>query len=385
MRLARKGTVFLNLKLALIDRYILSELITFFLFSVGLFSSLGVAIGTISDLAYKTSEYNLPIAVAVLIFIYKIPEYIAYALPISILLTTLIIYGRLSSDRELIALGSVGINIYRIIAPALVFSLVVTVATFIFNELIVPSANYQANLVQTPFIPDSGLNLQKRDIFYPEYEKSTSDSTPKSLQKIYYAERFDGRNLRDITILSWQKGKLKQIITAHSATWNESLQLWELSKGKIDNLNDDNTIIASKKFQHKALALSSTIFSLVNQKRSPDDMNIGQAKKYLNLIAQQGQRQEIALFKVRIQQKIAFPFICLVFAIIGAAIGTSYNQINKSKGFGLCVAIVFIYYFLGFAIGSLGIVGILSPFLAAWLPNFLCLAMGVKLLTSANN
>jgi lipopolysaccharide export system permease protein len=383
--LAKKGTVFLNFKLALIDRYIFSELITFFLFSVGLLSSLGVAVGTISDLAYKTSEYNLPIAVAVLIFIYKIPEYIAYALPISILLTTLIIYGRLSSDRELIALGSVGISIYRIIAPALVFSLIITVLTFTFNELIVPSTNYQANIVQTPFITDSELNLQKRDIFYPEYNKSTSKTTPKSLQKIYYAERFDGKNLHNITIISWQKGKLKQIITARTANWNKTLQLWELSRGKIDQVNDHNTIIYSQGFQHQTLPLSPTFFFLVDRKRSPDDMNISQAKEYLNLITQQGQRQEIVLFKVRIQQKIAFPFICLVFAIIGSAIGTSYNQINKAKGFGLCVAIVFIYYFLGFAIGSLGIVGILSPFLAAWLPNFLCLAMGVKLLTSANN
>ena len=137
----------------------------FFLFSVGLLSSLGVAIGTVSDLAYKITEYKLPIAVAILIFGYKIPEYVAYALPISILLTSLIIYGRLSSDRELVALVSFGINFYRIITPALVLSLIVVAITFLFNELVVPATNYQANLIQAPFIAQTELNLQKKRHF----------------------------------------------------------------------------------------------------------------------------------------------------------------------------------------------------------------------------
>ncbi|MGL4883740.1 MAG: LptF/LptG family permease, partial [Waterburya sp.] len=81
------------------DYYIINQLSLFFLFSVCLLSSLGVAIGTVSDLTYKITEYNLPITVAIIIFGYKIPEYVAYALPISLLLTSLIIYGRLNSDR----------------------------------------------------------------------------------------------------------------------------------------------------------------------------------------------------------------------------------------------------------------------------------------------
>ena len=75
------------------DRYIATEFSSFFLFSVSLFSCLGVAIGTASDLAYKITEYQLPIPVAIQVFCYKIPEYVAYALPISTLLTGLVVYG----------------------------------------------------------------------------------------------------------------------------------------------------------------------------------------------------------------------------------------------------------------------------------------------------
>ena len=370
-------------RISLLERYIIGELGGFFIFSVSLLTSLGVAIGTVSDLAFKITEYNLPISVAVLIFCYKIPEYAAYALPISILLTSLIVYGRLNSDRELVALLSVGISFLRIIFPALLFSLVVTGITFLLNESIVPAANYQANLLQNPFIAKTELNLQKQDIFYAEY-KSDPDIPVKKLGRIYFVERYDRPNLIDVTIISFTGNNISQIITARSAKWNRSQQVWNLSEGEITRFDRHTTQRVAEKFEAKQLPLPQTIFEIVSQERSPEDMNIAQARKYLALIKDSGTK-DIAKFAVRIQQKYAFPFICVVFALIGSVLGAKYDGINRAKSFGLCVAIVFIYYCLGFALGSLGITEVISPFWAAWLPNAIALAAGGYLLFDLNS
>ncbi|MCC0175404.1 LptF/LptG family permease [Waterburya agarophytonicola K14] len=371
----------LSHRLSLVDRYIINQLGLFFLFSVGLFSCLGVTIGTVSDLGYKVTEYNLPIPIAVLIFCYKIPEYAAYALPISILLSSLIIFGRLNSDRELIALLSFGISLKRIIAPALVFSLFITGITFLFNELIVPAANYQANLLQNPFIAKTELNLQKKDIFYPEYESGKNQESSRILKRIYFAEEYRDRTLKKVTIITLERGEISQIITAKLAKKEQGRQVWNLIEGEINQINNLNGNINTEEFHHKKIPLSTTLFEIVQKERSPDDMNIRQAKEYLNLIKDSGRKIDIAKFTVRIQQKYAFPFICLIFASIGSALGTKYSQVNRSQAFGFCVAIVFIYYFLGFTFGSLGITGVLSPFWAAWIPNFLGIGTGIWLLT----
>ena len=367
-------------RLPLIDRYITRQLSLFFLFSVGLFSSLGVTLGTVSDLAYKITEYKLPVAIAILIFGYKIPEYASYALPISILLSSLIIYGRLNSDRELVALLSFGISFKRIIAPALLFSLLITGITFLFNELIVPAANYQANLLQNPFISETELNLTKRDIFYPEYESSPANDSAKSLKTIYFAEQYQHQSLQRVTVIGLDRGRIEQIVTAKLARWNPNQQVWNLTDGELNKINLDTGEIATEDFNHKQLPLSGTIFKIANEERSPDDMNIRQAQKYLNLIEDSGRKADLAKFTVRIQQKYAFPFICIVFALIGSTLGAKYSGINRSQGFGLCVAIVFIYYLSGFTFGSLGISGILSPFWAAWIPNLLGSITGIWLL-----
>ncbi len=372
-------------RVSLMDYYIINQLNLFFLFSVCLLSSLGVAIGTVSDLTYKITEYNLPITVAIVIFGYKIPEYVAYALPISLLLTSLIIYGRLSSDRELVALLSFGISFYRLVTPALVFSLIVTGITFLFNELIVPTANYQANLLQTPFIANTELNLQKQDLFYTEYQSSTIHNFTNQLKTIYFAEQYNFPNLKRVTIINFYQGKVKKIITAKRAQWNQQQQVWELFKVKINTVNNHQSGIISKQFPYKQIPLAKTMFEIAAKGRSPEDMNIQQAKEYLNLIKNSGKTRDITKFAVRIQQKYAFPFICLVFTLIGSTLGAKYSRINRSQGFGFCVGIVFLYYILGFAFGSLGITGIISPFWAAWLPNCLGLITGIYFLITVNS
>ncbi len=374
---------FTSIKISILDRYLLNQLIFFFIFSVSLFASVGVTIGTVSDLTYKINEHNLPLTFAILVFLLKIPEYTAYALPIGTLLTTLLVYGRLNSDRELIALRSAGISLYRIMAPAIAFSILITGITFFFNELVVPAANHQATLLQNPFLGETDFDLQRKDIFYPEYQDITSND--RQLKRLYYAEKFDGRQLKNITIITWSEDKLNQVITAKFARWNNKQQVWQLIEGQKETLTDSLISTEIEQFNYQEISLPATFFKLVTVAKSPEEMNLKQALTYLDLIANSNSLKNIRLFQVRIQQKMAFPSICFVFALVGVTLGSAHSTINRSQGFGLCVAIVFSYYLVGFMTGSLGIAGLISPFLSAWIPNFLGLGVGGWLLKLINN
>lgn len=360
--------------------YLVKQLSSLFLFTVGLLSAVGVAVGTLSELADQISNYNLPLVVAIQIFIYKIPEYIAYGLPIATLLTTLIIYGRLNREWEIIAFQSVGISLYKIIIPAIYVSIIVTLITFLFNELVVPQANYQVNLLQQAFLPETSLSLQQKDIFYPEYK--TKSNQDKQLKRLYYTNNFDGKKFNNIIILSWQSDRLTQIIIADYAYWNQQLQLWEMYQGTVENLGNDILTTVRTNFDHYQAALPATLFKIAQQPSDPYAMSLAEAQNYLQLITNSGNLDKIRLFKVRIQQKLAFPFICIVFALVGSAIGVTFNNLNRGQSFGFCVAIAFGYYLLGFIVGSLGIAGVIKPIIAAWLPNFIGLGCGFWLLRS---
>lgn len=371
-----------SLHISIMDRYITSELMVSFLFGVGMFSSLGVAAGVLFDLVNKVTEDGLPILIAFQIFFLKIPEFVSYSLPISILLATLLTYGRLSSDSELIALRSCGISVYRLATPAIILSLIISLITLGFNEVIVPNANYTATHILKKYIVVDTPLLDDKDLFYPEYElpKETLQGQPNQLKRLFYAQKFDGVALSNLTVLSISNEQLTQIIMAKIAKWNELEKVWNLEQGKIIKINKNNEYEEVKDFLKEKISLPKEPFELASQSRDPYEMNIQQSLNYLKLLRFSQDEKKILMFKVRMQQKISFPFICLVFGTIGTGLGITPRQSGKATSFGLSIAIIFCYYLSSFVIGGFGIAGVLSPILAAWIPNFLGLGIGIILL-----
>jgi len=130
-----------SISIPVLDRYLIRELILPFLFGVGAFASIGLSVGTLFELVRQVAESGLSIAIALRVFLLRMPEFIVLAFPMSTLLASLMTYSRLSSDSELIAFRSVGISVYRLMIPTLMMSLLVTGMTFAFNESIVPAAS----------------------------------------------------------------------------------------------------------------------------------------------------------------------------------------------------------------------------------------------------
>ncbi len=370
-------------KLSIFDIYLIKELVPIFIFSVAIFSSLGVSIATLSDLSYKITNSNLPFIYALEIFLLKIPEYIAYALPISVLLTTLITYSRLSKDSELIAFRSCGLSLKRIIIPALFLSILVMIITFLFNEQIVPRTNYQATKILVAQIKEERTFMLKSDIFYPEYVEIKEDNgqNVKQLKRLFYAQEFDGSNMQSLTILDTKKSGLNKVIISEKGSWNNKNKVWDLFNGFVYNISDDRLEAEGSAFTKIQVAFPKTPLDLAVNSRDPYEMNIAQSQEYIKLLKLLGDEKTILMFEVRTAQKISFPFVCIIFGLIGSSFGCQPNNASKATSFGLCVAIVFAYYLSSFIVGGFGLIGVISPWMAAWIPNLAGLVISGYLLS----
>src|SRR5438552_3556818 len=101
----------------ILDRYIFRELASPFVFGIAIFTILFMATGPIFDMARLVIQDGVP-ALSVLEYaLVRLPAFIAYTLPMSVLLATLVAFGRLSVDHEMIAMKAGGISFYRIIFP----------------------------------------------------------------------------------------------------------------------------------------------------------------------------------------------------------------------------------------------------------------------------
>jgi lipopolysaccharide export system permease protein len=371
---------------SVMDRYITGELIFPFIFGMGLFTSSVLAIDTLFDLVRKVTESGLPLGLAVKILLLKMPAFIVFAFPMSMLLASLMAYSRLSSDSEIVALRSIGIGIYRIILPAFFMSIAIVGITFYLNNFLAPTANYQAALTLERALDGDKPSFRKSDnILYKEYAKvDRADGSKKSvMSRLFYAEQFDGEKMTGLTILDRSEAGVNRIITSRSATWNLSKNIWDFFNGTIYSIAADGSYRNIVRFQHQQLALPSAPLDIA-KKPKYDEMNLVQAQEYLDILqASDNDDKEIRKVKVRIQEKMALPFVCLVFGLVGAALGMAPQNTGKATGFGICVVLIFSYYLLEFITTSMGIWGVLPPFLAAWLPNFLGLGAALLLITKA--
>ena len=367
--------------ISVMDRYIMMELLLPFLFGIGLFTALGLSIGTLFELIRKVTEAGLPLSLALKILMLRMPGFIALAFPMSMLLATLLAYSRLSSDSEIIALRSIGVNIYRLAIPALILGLVVTGMTFFINDVVTPSANREATVTLRKALNRVRPNFKDRNILYPEYKKvEVEGNTYTVLERLFYAEEFNGEEMKDLMILDLSREGLNQILTAQTATWNVSENVWDFSDGTIYLISPDGAYRNIVRFEQQQLALSRAPLDLAQRPPKTDEMSIAQARDYLRVVRLDGDEKNIRKLLVRIQSKISLPFVCLVFGLIGSALGLRPQNTNKATGFGICVALIFSYYLLSFICESMGIWGIVTPIMAAWIPNLLGLFAGSWLL-----
>ncbi|MER3433746.1 MAG: permease [Leptolyngbya sp. ERB_1_1] len=357
--------------ISVLDRYIARQLMGPFIFGVAAFSSILVSVGALFDLIRKMTELGLPLSIAARVFLLQMPEFIALSFPMATLLSALMVYSRLSTDSELIALRSAGISVYRLIAPAIMLSLLASALTFGFNEAIVPAAKYQAATTLEQALKQDKPKFDEKNIVFQQYRdvKQPDGSSQQALDRIFYAQRFDGTQMKGLTVLDFSQEGVNQIITANSAQWNYDQQTWDFFDGTIYLVDPNGSYRNILKFERQQIQLPRTPLDLASHKTDSAEMNIGEVQQYLQLVKQSGDEKRANQLRMRIQQKIAFPFVCLVFGLAGATLGTRPRRGGKGASFAISILIIFTYYLLSFVCDAFGRLEILTPILAAWLPT----------------
>ncbi len=370
------------LPFSIMDRYLISELLPPFLFGVGAFASLVLAIDSLFELMRKLVETGLPITIAFKVIALKLPNFVVLSFPMSTLLATLMTYSRLSSESELIALRGCGVSVYRMVMTAVMLSFLITGITFIFNEQIVPAANYEATATLERALKSDKPTFKRENIVYPEYRdiQQPDGTKEKILTRLFYADKFNGKQMTGLTIIDRSQSGLSQIVVSESGEWNASQNVWDFYNGTIYLVAPDRSYRNILRFQHQQLRLPRTPLNVAQNSRDYEEMNIAQAMEQLELERLSGNAQKIRKLKVRIQQKIALPFACVVCGLVGATVGTVPQRTGRGASFGISLLVIFTYYVLLRVTRELGDAGMLPSYLAAWLPNIIGLTIGLFLL-----
>ena len=374
-------------RIPLIDRWLFSELLPPLLFGIGAFTAVSLSVGAIFDLVRKVAESGLSLNVAAHVLILQIPSFLVLSFPMATLMSTLLTYSKLSSNSELTALRSVGVATWRMIIPALVVAIAMTAFTFTFNEVVVPGSIRESKIVLNRALGRAIAGEQRDNVLFSKYGKVTAPdgSQQKGLTHFFYAQSFKKGVMEQVTLLDLSRGSQRVLLTANKAIWSDKDSQWLFSDGHVFSVQSNaKGSTTSADFDRYLYPIGSEPLQMA---KIPgyETMSIGQSRTAVKLLKEAGNTKEARKLTVRIQERFSFPAVCLVFGLIGSSLGVQpHSRHTRSQGFGLSVVLIFGYYLMAFMSSSLGVKGILMPFVSAWVPVLIGLGGGVYLLRQSS-
>lgn len=362
------------MRLRLLDRYVLKELLYPFVFGIAAFSSIFIASTMLFKITQYMTKYGASLETIARLFLYNLPEIINYTFPMSMLLAALMAFGKLSGSSEITAMKAGGVSYYRIVAPVLVVGFIVSMFSMVWAEKVVPASKMESTRILNEEIKHNTRPATQDHIVI----KTISGST----QRITYANKFDEKKgkMTGITIEEFEKGQIARIQTAKEGYWENGS--WRIVSGNVFALDDEEGIKSSAKFNEQIIPLNFSPKQISWEQKDPEEMTIRELREYISILEKQEAptaRQWCEIF-----MRINIPLASFFFAMIGACLGTQKQRTSSSIGLGISIIVIFIYYAVMTLTTGLGKGGIIPPFLACALPNILCLMTGLYLMKKKN-
>jgi LPS export ABC transporter permease LptG/LPS export ABC transporter permease LptF len=352
----------------LLDRYIFKEI--FFPSVIALVALTFVAfirqIGALLELIVRQSATMSEIGAISLAIL---PNVLTFTIPMAVLVGILTGFGRMSSDSEAIAFRAAGISMKRLLVPV----------------MIVGSLALASNLALSVWLaPKTAARL--RDLEYNIGVKQVSlELKPRVFNErltnwILYVQDIapEGLTWRGIMLADLHDPNDPRVTFARSGELvadekNRTFQL-TLQNGNthfVSPLQPDRYSFSSFNTNTISIPMPET----PSKPAKPSVAEIGTRTIWNRMAANTATYEE----RVDFHRRLALPFACLFFALVGLPLGVSTSRGGKSMGLVLSFMLMLAYY-LAF-IGGTRIANNaqFSPFLGAWLPNLAFAALAVFL------
>ena len=357
--------------MTLLTRYVFNELIIPFISGIAAFTIILSGSTLLFTLVGEAIKYGMPFFHLIQLFLFKLPAIIALSFPMSVLMATLITFGRMGNDLEILAFRASGISVIRLIVPVIFFGLCVSGLTIIFNESIVPKASKHAEDIFRTYRHSEKPTIQE-NVNLTEYENGLPS-------RIINVAKIDEGILKTITVAEYEKGQLARLIRANSGTWLATGG-WEFYDGIMHNFYDlDSRKVTIIDFKKEFINIDVNPFDLSKRKKTSEELTRAELMKQIKMKESMG--ESTIKDKMDYHMKLSLAFASLIYAILGASIGLRPHRSSSTLGLGISLLIILAYIILMSVGMGLGLSQLIHPLIAAWFPNIVTGISGVYLLT----
>ena len=308
------------------------------------------------------------------LFLLLMPWLLTFTIPISVLSATLLAFGRLASDNEIIALKASGVGLYKIAAPVLTAALIISLFSVPLNDRILPKSGYNARKLIKEIGIRNPLALLEPGVFIKGFENY-----------IIFVYNVSENKLKNIRIYQPREGSPTRTIVAEEG---EVIPIPEknMIKLKLKNGSADEALPQDpEKFYKLMFKTYSMTLNLKDAlqyetiEKKPREMSIAELKQEMKKL-EKADIDTTPLY-IEMHNKLALAFSSFIFALIGIPTALKTHRREKSINFGLAMVLFLIYW--GIMLGGIAcaIRGTVPPWAGIWMANIVLFLLGVFMLT----
>jgi len=355
-------------------RYVLREFFSSFFPMIVLLTNFMLFGKTIVEVV----DRDVPIIAIGRVGIWLVPEVLTYTVPMSFLLACLTAFGRLASDREMLAMRAAGINIIFLCLPVNILALLLSLTLVILNSTFLPHLQHK-----------SLVEAIRMAAVYPAHVVPEGE----------WLDVFDGlrlhvarkdpltQRLLNVTIEKEQERGRMIIIQAVSAEIQGSLE-----KGDLHLIMNDVTITQNAEgnesiykgdFRTWDQRLSVKEVMRVKKGLRPGDMNIPElwdrVRHYEKYSAIEKGRERREIFRCKLHEKFSRPFAVFIVTLVGIPLAIGARTGGRATSFGFGFFIIASYYLLMLPGQTLAEEEKIPAFVGMWLSNATLATVGLML------
>ena len=314
-------------------------------------------------------EAGLPFSRAVTFFIYNTPFIVAQIMPVGLFLAILVVFGLMSKNNEIIALKSSGVSIYALLWPVISLGLMFTILLFFLTEVIVPISTSKANEIW--------LREVRKEMAITTREKNVWIKGNRAITHIRFYDAAN-RTLHGISLNRFDEDfNLVRRVDAKKAVFQKGK--WVLNDSMVQTYEEKTGKYRIEFHDERVEDLDFIPADLKRVMRKSQEMSFKELMGYIKKVEKEG--YDATSYRVDLQAKIAFPFVCIVLCLVGT--GLSFRE-RINEGLPVVVAyglgIVFLYWIFHSFCVSLGYGEMLPPLIAVWTANIIAACAGVLIL-----
>ncbi len=358
----------------IVNRYLLKEIGGPFFGSLFVSTAI-LAAGNVVQTADMVINRGVDLIPVIRIFLCFMPYVLIFTIPISVLAAVLLGFGRLSGDNEFTALRTSGMSLFKVIIPALICGMLISLASVPLNDDILPQSEYRARILVREAGMQNPTALLEPGVFIRGFD-----------DYILFTHAIEDGVLKDLRIYQPRSGEPTRTIVARKGHIISHPEEYKIRLHLVDGMADEVSPNRPDEFYklsfndyYMTLNLADTV-DVSNIGKKAREKNIEQLRTEISEFEKKGEVERAIPLRIELHKKLAIAFSNFVFVLLGIPLAIKTHRREKFFGFGLAMLLFLIYW--GIMLGGIAFTvrGLIPAWLGVWAANMLLFCVGTVLM-----